>query len=494
MSKEGKKVFGPASKKQAMFLQSNADIIIYGGAMGGGKTYNGLMRHLRWVEDPLYRGYVIRKHQTTLAKAGGVIDESKGLYKEVYPDAVYKTKEMRWIFPSGAQVAFGHLDTEEDAEKYRGLQISGAMLDEGTQFSEENILVILSRLRTQAKMKPSLWITCNPSPTSFIRRWIDWWIIPQGEENAGRPDPERDGKIRWFIRDSNEMIWADTREELLEKYGNRDLNGNLIPDESEHQHCRPLSLQFISATIFDNPPLLRANPGYLANLQGLKRVKRERDLYGNWDVREEVSSYFQREWVSPVKYHEQEFVAYVRAWDLAGTKKSETNTNPDWTAGVLMGRTKQGRYVVIDVERFRDNYGGVMQKIIEVARKDPYGTKVLLPKEPGQAGKIAAAAQLKTLQYEGITPSFMATGNKGKVIRFQPFATAAEMGLVDYIEDSWNEAFFDELENFEGKKEKNDQVDAVADAYASLSQKKHMPTITNSLASAAIGRTNNLPF
>jgi len=38
------------------------------------------------------------------------------------------------------------------------------------------------------------------------------------------------------------------------------------------------------------------------------------------------------------------------------------------------------------------------------------------------------------------------------------------------------------------------QVDAVADAYASLSQKKHMPTIAGSLASAAIGRTNNLPF
>jgi hypothetical protein len=34
VSKEEKKVFGPASKKQAMFLQSNADIIIYGGAMG----------------------------------------------------------------------------------------------------------------------------------------------------------------------------------------------------------------------------------------------------------------------------------------------------------------------------------------------------------------------------------------------------------------------------------------------------------------------------
>lgn len=461
----------------------------------GGKTFNGLMRHLRWVNDPLYRGYVIRKHQTTLAKSGGVIDESKGLYKDVFPDAVYKTKEMRWIFPSGAQVAFSHLDTEEDAEKYRGLQISAAMLDEATQFSEEHVLVILSRLRTQADMKPSLWLTCNPNPMSFIRRWIDWWIIPQGEENAGRPNPERDGKIRWFIRDASEMIWADSKEELLERYGNRDMDGDLIPEESEHQHCRPLSLQFISATIYDNPPLLRSNPGYLANLQGLKRVKRERDLYGNWDVREEVSGYFQKEWVNAVKYHEQEFVSYVRAWDLAGTKKSEINSNPDWTAGVLMGRTKQGRYVIIDVERFRDNYGGVMQRILECAKKDPYGTKIILPKEPGQAGKIAAAAQLKTLQKEGFTPSFMGTGSKSKVVRFQPFTTAAEMGLIDYIEGEWNDSFFDELENFTGeRKNKDDQVDAVSDAYASLSQKRSLPNMVTSLVSGAIGRTSTLPF
>ena len=252
------------------------------------------------------------------------------------------------------------------------------------------------------------------------------------------------------------MIWADTREELLEKYGNRDLNGNLIPDESEHQHCRPLSLQFISATIFDNPPLLRANPGYLANLQGLKRVKRERDLYGSWDVKEEVSNFFQKDWTLPVKYHEQEFVSYVRAWDLAGSKPSEVNTNPDFSAGVLMARTKQGRYVIIDVERFRENYGTVMQRIIDCARKDPYGTKILLPKEPGQAGKVAAGAQLKALQYEGFTPAFMGTGSKSKVLRFQPFATAAEMGLIDYIEGPWNDTFFDELEQFTGERKNKD--------------------------------------
>lgn len=173
-------------------------------------------------------------------------------------------------------------------------------------------------------------------------------------------------------------------------------------------------------------------------------------------MREEVSNFFRREFVTPVKFHEQEFVAYVRAWDLAGSKPSEVNTNPDYTVGVLMARTKQGRYVILDVERFRENYGAVMQRIIEVAKQDPPRTKILLPKEPGQAGKIAAAAQLKTLQYEGFTPSFMGTGSKSKIVRFQPFATAAEMGLIDYVEGPWNEAFFDELEQFTGERKNKD--------------------------------------
>ncbi len=156
------KVLAPASKKQEMLLCSDADIIIYGGAVGGGKTYGGLLRHLRWINDPHYRGFIIRKHSVTLNKAGGVIDEAKSLYKEFDPRVVYKTKEMKFCWPSGAEIAFAHLDTEEDAEKFRGLQLSAAMIDEATQISEENVLVILSRLRTKAKMKTSLFLTCNP--------------------------------------------------------------------------------------------------------------------------------------------------------------------------------------------------------------------------------------------------------------------------------------------------------------------------------------------
>lgn len=430
--------------------------------MGGGKSYCGLLRHLRWVDDPHYRGFIIRKNSVTLTKSGGLFDEARQLYKAFDPRVQVKLKEMKFVFPSGAEIAMSHLETEDDAEKYRGLQLSAAMIDEATQISEDHTLVVLSRLRSKAKMVPNLFLTCNPSPDSFLRRWIDWWIIPKGEENAGRPNPERDGKVRWFIRQNNEMIWADTKEELLETYG---------------KDVLPLSLQFISATIYDNPPLIKANPGYLANLQGLKRVKKERDLYGNWDIREEASGFFKSEWLGePVNPFDLEIVQRCRAWDIAGSLPSEALPNPDWTAGVLLAKTKSGMYIVEDVVRFRARYGEVIQKIIETAKSDPEGTSIILPQEPGQAGKAAGQMMIKDLLAEGFAAR-MRPSNKSKVIRFQPFSAAAEAGLVRYVHGAWNDMYFSELEAFDGGRDKkDDQVDATSDAFITLAQKFQLPS------------------
>ena len=488
-------ILAPASKKQEMFLQSDANIIVYGGAMGGGKSFCGLLRHLRWVEDPNYRGYIVRKNQTTIMKSGGLFDEATTLYRSYDPRVKINKKAMTFTFPSGAVIAAGHLETDNDAEKWRGLQVSAAMLDEATQISEDHTLVILSRLRSKAEMVPNLFLTCNPSPDSYLRRWIDWWIIPKGEENAGRPNPERDGKVRWFIRLNNEMIWADCKDELMEIYGSRDKEGVLYPDDSEDQHCRPLSLQFISATIYDNPPLIKSNPGYLANLQGLKRVKKERDLYGNWDIREDAAGFWKAEWLGePVNEHELEIVQYCRAWDIAGSLPCEALPNPDWTAGVLMGKTKQGIYIVLDVVRFRARFGEVIQKIIQTGLEDPEGTQIILPQEPGQAGKAAGQMMIKELISEGLYAR-MRPSNKSKVVRFQPFVAASEAGLVRYIRDNWNDIYFSECEGFDGSRSvKDDQVDATSDAFITLAQKFQIPNYMSGLQSADnLLKTNN-PF
>lgn len=445
-------------------------------AMGGGKSYCGLLRHLRWVDDPQYRGYVVRKQQTSIMVAGGLFDEAYGLYKAFDPNVKPNKKAMTFTFSSGAVVAMGHCETNEDAEKWRGRQVSACMIDEATQLLEDHVLVILSRLRSKAKMVPNLFLTCNPSPDSFVRRWIDWWLIPKGEENAGRADPKKDGKVRWFIRQNNEMIWGDSREELLETYGS---------------HVLPLSLQFISATIYDNPPLIKSNPGYLANLQGLKRVKQERDLWGNWDIREDASGFFKLDWLGePVNPFDLDIVQWCRAWDIAGSLPSEVLPNPDWTAGVLIGKTKTGLYVIQDVVRFRARFGEVIQRMVQVGKEDPEGTHIIIPQEPGQAGKAAGQMMIKEFLSEGLYARMRST-NKSKVLRFMPLASAAEAGLVRYVHGDWNDTFFSELEAFDGSRsKKDDQVDATADSFITLAQKMIIPNFTAALKAANLTKPN----
>ena len=42
----------------------------------------------------------------------------------------------------------------------------------------------------------------------------------------------------------------------------------------------------------------------------------------------------------------------VRAWDLAATAGTGGN-DPDWTVGIKVGRTRTGRFIILDIQRFR---------------------------------------------------------------------------------------------------------------------------------------------
>ena len=54
-------VIGPKSQRQEDFLLSQADITVFGGAAGSGKSYVGLMTPLLFVDDPYFRGVIFRR-------------------------------------------------------------------------------------------------------------------------------------------------------------------------------------------------------------------------------------------------------------------------------------------------------------------------------------------------------------------------------------------------------------------------------------------------
>ena len=64
-----------------MFLSSQADIVIYGGAAGGGKTYGLLLDPLRHFNNKQFGGVIFRKTSVQVRTEGGLWDTSMTLWR-----------------------------------------------------------------------------------------------------------------------------------------------------------------------------------------------------------------------------------------------------------------------------------------------------------------------------------------------------------------------------------------------------------------------------
>jgi len=247
------------SEKQMEFLSSEADIGLYGGGAGGGKSFGLLMTPLYHIDVPKFNAVFFRRSIVELRNAGGLWQESKNLYFDVNgtPREVY----MDWNFKSGANIKFAHLENDNAVYNWQGSQIALLGFDEVTHFSEHQFFYLLSRNRSTCGIKPYIRATCNPDKDSWVRRFIDWWIDP----DTGYAIPERSGVLRWFIRKDGKLLWGNTKEELL-PFGN------------------PKSVTFIPALLQDNKILMENDPNYLSNLEAQNKVERAKLLEGNWNI------------------------------------------------------------------------------------------------------------------------------------------------------------------------------------------------------------------
>lgn len=487
----------PQSPFQEKYLKSNAKILVVGGAAGSSKSYVGLMRHLRWAHDPNYNGYCIRKNSTTLMKAGGLFQEAIALYQKVYPDLKIKWKDQKLVFPSGASVTFSHYENDAAGQQYQGLQLSNVFYDEATHASEEHIWWLVSRLRTGADLNPSIWLSCNPDPDSFLFDWVKWWLYPEGHPMHGISDPEKNGVTRYCLRIGGDMVWGDTREELVEKYS------------TPEKQVNPIAFQVLLGTLVDNPTLMKMQPEYKSNLEALPEVEMRRLLLGDWTAREEGSTYFQRSWCGEEAIQEppaSEIVRTVRAYDFAGTLKSSGNPSPDYTACAKISKLKNGDYFVHDVRRTRILYGDWEKFILENAAQDGKNCEIIIPLDPGASAKVATSLLTRSLSEKGYRVRTM-KATQSKLDRFRPFSSLAMNGHVQFLKgcasdlenniDSNNSFMYRELEGFNGKKRSgesghDDMVDAISDATSILAQRVVVPNMARVLAT--VNLNNKTPF
>lgn len=450
----------PQSPFQEKYLQSDARILVAGGAAGSSKSHIGLMRHLRWMHDPQYRGFCIRKNSTAIMKSGGLFDAAIDLYSKV-DDIKIQLKNQRIVFSSGASVSFSHYENDNAAQLYQGLELSNVFYDEADHASEANIWWLISRLRTKAKMNPSIWLTANPNPDSYLFDWVKWWLYPEGHPDYGLPDPEKNGKIRWIVRKGGTIFWGDSKEEMIMRYGNPDL-----PVDHPRQ-VRPLSFQVLLGTIYDNPWLIENQPEYLASLEALPDVERRRLLLGDWTAREQSSTHFLRTWVQEdiVEPPASEIVKTVRAYDFAGTLKSGGNPSPDYFACSKVSRLKDGSYFVHDIQRTRIRFGEWENFILTIAYQDGPKVDIVLPEDPNPAAKAATKLLARSIAEKGFYVRTVRSSSS-KLDRFRPFSSLAMNGHVKFLRncgtDHENKIYNDsnfvymELERFTGERKRGE--------------------------------------
>lgn len=393
-----------------------------------------------------------------MIKDGGLWEEAGKMYSNI-KGATERFGAKQWVFKDKkgnvlSKVTFSYLN-KTNLGTWKGSQICLIGYDELCDFEEKEFFFMLSRNRSTCGVQPYVRATCNPDPDSWVADFISWWI----DQDTGYPIKERSGVIRWMIRRDEKIYWADTKEELCEQF-------HL---ETKEEREEPKSVTFIAASIYDNQELLKINPQYLGNLKAMAEVERERFLYGNWKIKPAAGLYFKRTQVGAyLPVIPDDVVAWVRCWDLAATPEDEKG-DPAYTAGVLIGKRKNGRFIIADVINQRLSAEEVMKMIRLTAERDramfpKVPVTVRVPQDPGQAGKAQAQAYIKYMAGFSIK-AVLESGSKEA--RATPYAAQWQAGNVDLLTAYWNEEYLRQLESFPQGKFK-DMVDASANGFSEI--------------------------
>jgi hypothetical protein len=286
--------------KQAEFLLATEDEALYGGAAAGGKSLALLMAAAQYIDVPGYTALILRRSITDLMMPTGLIEHSHRWFSR---HGRWDADRLTWTFPSGARITFGYLGNRQDHLRYQGFEFQCICFDELTQFDEHQYLYLNSRLR-------------GPSDPTNPLSGVPWRM--RSTSNPGGTGHE-------WVRRRFYIPWRDHQAGCGPQ-----------PDHG-----------YYPASAADNP---HVDPRYRDSLNRLDPVTRAQLLDSNWDIRLE-GRLFQADWftVTPDRL-EGERVRRVRYWDLAATAPAK-GRDPDYTAGVLLARSRDRSYVVEDVIR-----------------------------------------------------------------------------------------------------------------------------------------------
>lgn len=266
--------FSPLPGPQTLAYNSIADVVGFGGAAGGGKSFLAAGKALTQFDKSM----ILRRNGTELT---AIIDEVLAMAgtRDGYngQDKILRLEDR--------QIEFGSTPNAGDEKKYQGRPHSFLCFDEAANFQELQVRFLMGWNRsTTPGQRCQTMLTFNP-PTSAEGRWIVAFFAPWLDKRfAGvRAKP---GEIRHVgvVPGSNGVsrdIWVDSGQPFVIKDGLPLYDFNPA-DYAPQDVVTPQTRTFIPSRISDNPYLMQS--GYLAVLQAMPEPLRSQMLYGDFEA------------------------------------------------------------------------------------------------------------------------------------------------------------------------------------------------------------------
>lgn len=249
------------------------------------KSFSSLMEVLKDIKKPDFHAVIVRKEKDDLQS---LITDSYKLFSQ-FGTYNKSQNDMTWNFTNGGWLKFSYYSGsfQDFKDRFQGRQFAYICIDEGTQCPYKKFKYLLTNNRNAAHIRNRFWITCNPDPESWVRKFIDWWV-----DEDGYIIPERDCVIRYCFMDGDtpdSIYWGNTREEVYEQCSHLiDRLWNKYRDSYEPLGYTKYdvfikSATFIRADVSENIKLISTDPSYIANLAQQDEEQRMRDLEANWN-------------------------------------------------------------------------------------------------------------------------------------------------------------------------------------------------------------------